>query len=193
MELSHLFRYFKKHSNPKEDNTSAMLVRSFSYRQAFRTWLAKHHHNELLKSIYTSFTLSKVGVQGDFPLSYFPLRTGDQIHIHYLDALGKNTFPYLMDYFRDRIMRLGYKLYLSDKQIINHQSHSARMERHILHPRKDLAIAGQKLPQLYGNIELRVQFIDDKPIYLSILTEPFDQSNYSRAYPFDELAELLFI
>jgi hypothetical protein len=193
MDIRQIFSRLKTMKVKASDAQSGMLVRSYSFKRHYRNWIAQNHPSELLKSIYTTFTLNKAGVQGDLPLLYFPLRNGDQILIHQLDHFGKDTLSFLSDYFRDRIVRLGYKLYLSDKQIISHQSHSARVERHILHPRKDLAIADEKLPQLYGNIELRVQFIDDKPIYLSILSEPIEQSNYSQAYPFDELAELLFI
>lgn len=188
-----IFSRFIGKQSKTADAQSGMLVRSFAYKRQFRNWIANNHHSELLKNIYTSYTLNKAGVQGELPLLYFPLRNGNQILLHQLDVFGKATLDFLSDYFRNRLMRIGYKLYLSDLQHVNHQSHAARTERHILHPRKDLALAGQKLPQLYGNIELRVQYCDDRPIFLSIRTEAIENSHYAPAYSFDELAELLFI
>lgn len=193
MDLRRIFSRFQSKQGKTADAQSGMLVRSFAYKRQYRNWIAQNHPTELLKNIYTTYTLNKAGIQGELPLLYFPLRNGDQILLHQLDLFGKSTLAFLSDYFRDRMMRIGYKLYLSDVQHIQHQSHAAKTERHILQPRKDLALAGQKLPQLYGNIELRVQYCDDRPIFLSIRTEAIENTHYAPPYSFDELAELLFI
>ena len=48
---------------PKEDAVQAeMLVRSRMYKEEFRKWITRGHHQELLKNIYTTYTLNKLGV-----------------------------------------------------------------------------------------------------------------------------------
>jgi len=192
MEFRALFSFLNRDSKKTADSESGMLVRSYTYKRNYRKWISQNRHVELLKNIYTAFTLSKAGIHGDLPLHYFSLKNGDQVLIHQLDFLGKTTFSFLSDYFRDRLMGLGYKLYLSDFQQLMHQSRISRIERHILHPRIDILPYANTGAHLYGVIELTVQYSDAKPLFLSIRTE-FSNPSASKHYSFDELAELLFV
>ena len=192
MDFRALFASLNRNSKQTTDSESGMLVRSYAYKRSYRKWISQNQHVELLKSIYTAFTLNKAGVHGDLPLHYFPLKNGDQVLIHQLDFLGKLTFSFLSDYFRERLMRLGYKLYLSDFQQLIHQSRISRIERHILHPRTDISPYENATTGLYGVIELTVQYSDAKPLYLSIRTEVLSNKD-SQNFSFDELAELLFV
>lgn len=192
MDFRAFFAIINRNRKQTSESDSGMLVRSFAYKRSYRKWISQNQHVELLKNIYTAFTLNKAGIHGDLPLHYFPLKNGDQVLIHQLDFLGRSTFSFLSDYFRERLMRLGYKLYLSDFQQLIHQSRISRIERHILHPRSDISPYENTSTGLYGLIELTVQYSDDKPLYLSIRTEVL-RNNDSQPFPFDELAELLFI
>jgi hypothetical protein len=192
MNFRAFFAIINRNRKQTSESESGMLVRSFAYKRSYRKWISQNQHVELLKNIYTAFTLNKAGIHGDLPLHYFPLKNGDQVLIHQLDFLGRSTFSFLSDYFRERLMRLGYKLYLSDFQQLIHQSRISRIERHILHPRSDISPYENTSTGLYGLIELTVQYSDDKPLYLSIRTEVL-RNNDSQPFPFDELAELLFI
>ncbi|MFN5370336.1 MAG: hypothetical protein ACK5B6_02635 [Bacteroidia bacterium] len=192
MDFRAFFAIINRNRKQTSESESGMLVRSFAYKRSYRKWISQNQHVELLKNIYTAFTLNKAGIHGDLPLHYFPLKNGDQVLIHQLDFLGRSTFSFLSDYFRERLMRLGYKLYLSDFQQLIHQSRISRIERHILHPRSDISPYENTSTGLYGLIELTVQYSDDKPLYLSIRTEVL-RNNDSQPFPFDELAELLFI
>jgi hypothetical protein len=192
MEIRTLFSFLNRDNKKTADSESGMLVRSHAYKRNYRKWISENRHAELLKNIYTAFMLSKAGIHGDLPLHYFPLKNGDQVLIHQLDLLGKMTFSFLSDYFRDRLMGLGYKLYQSDFQQLMHQSRNSRIERHILHPRLDLLPYPNIGTHLYGVIELTVQYSDTKPLYFSIRTE-FSNQAESKHFSFDELAELLFV
>lgn len=192
MDFRPFFTILKRTRKPVSESEKGMLIRSYAYRRSYRKWIFQNQHVELLKNIYTAFTLNKAGIHGDLPLHYFPLKNGDQVLIHHLDFWGKSTFSFLSDYFRERLMRLGYKLYLSDFQQLIHQSRISRIERHILHPRSDISPFENTSTSLYGLIELTVQYSDDKPLFLSIRAEIL-QNNEDQSFSFDELAELLFV
>ena len=176
-----------------ETVTQEMLVRTHKQKQLFKSWIQQGTHNEVLKNIYTSFTLSKSGISGDIPMHVFSEGNNRHVIIHYMDVMGKNQFAFLQDYFRDRIMRIGYNLYLSDRQIINRISHLEVVDRHVLRPYVPAFNLQDKHEQLYGIISIVVHSANDRPMFLEIYSDTSHDNSLSPAFPFDELAEILFI
>lgn len=169
-----------------------MLVRSYSYKQQYKTWINQGGHEEILKNLYTSYTLNKLQITGDVPMHVFVEGSSRHVVLHFTDSMGKTLFPYLQDFFRDRIMRIGYNLYLSDRQIISRAGHIEQIDRHILRPAVPAFHSGDKLEQLYGHITIKVDYIDDRPLYLQISAEAIQDKAYGKVFPFDELAETIF-
>ncbi len=169
-----------------------MLVRSFSHKQQYKNWLSQGGHEEILKNLYTSYTLNKLNITGDVPMHVFVEGNSRHVLLHFTDSMGKTLFPYLQDFFRDRIMRIGYNLYLSDRQTISRAGHIEQIDRHILRPAVPAFYSGDKLEQLYGHITIKVDYIDDRPLYLQISAEAIQDKVYGKVFPFDELAETIF-
>lgn len=169
-----------------------MLVRSQSFKLHYTKWLGQKRHEEFLKNLYTSFTLNKLGIAGDIPLHYYQEPYSSHLLIHYIDKMGKDLLPFLQDYFRDRAMRLGYSLYLSDRKTLERLGYVEKTERHILRPGVSMFPGVGKQEQLYGVIELLLLYIDERPLYLSITAEASLDEGFSPCFPFDELAEILF-
>lgn len=194
-KLKQQFRkWFQSQTTASQDALAQeMLVRSHRQKQLFKTWLQENQHNEALKNIYTSFTLSKSGISGDIPMHVFSDRNSRHVLIHYHDMMGKQLFPFLQDYFRDRVMRIGYNLYLSDRQTINRVSHLEVVDRHVLRPHVPAFQLNDLPEQLYGTISIVVHYVNERPLFLQITAEIQPESNYAPAFPFDELAEILFI
>lgn len=194
-KLKQQFRkWFQSQTTASQDALAQeMLVRSHRQKQLFKMWLQENQHNEALKNIYTSFTLSKSGISGDIPMHVFSDRNSRHVLIHYHDMMGKQLFPFLQDYFRDRVMRIGYNLYLSDRQTINRVSHLEVVDRHVLRPHVPAFQLNDLPEQLYGTISIVVHYVNERPLFLQITAEIQPESNYAPAFPFDELAEILFI
>lgn len=194
-KLLHQFR--KWISSPYRADSEAvvqeMLVRQQRFKQAYRSWISEGAHHEILKNIYTSFTLTQSGVSGDIPMHVFRKGSSRTIVIHYFDGLGKNIPAFLQDYFRDRVMRIGYNLFLSDRQQINRVSHRELVERHVLRPYVPSFHVNEKPEQLYGTISLAVHYADDRPMFLEITSDVMYGAEFAPAFPFEELAEILFI
>jgi hypothetical protein len=169
-----------------------MLVRNRLFKQQYRTWVDTNRHAELLKNLYTSFTLSKLGITGELPILYYTERQSKHLLIHYIDPIGKLALPFLQDYFRDRVMRIGYTLFLSDSQLINRIGYSERIDSHILKPCISAFPFDDTHEQLYGRIQINVHSINNRPLFLRITSDELPERDYSKAYAFDELAELLF-
>lgn len=192
--MQQIRRWMQKPSNESQETvTQEMLVRSHKQKQLFKSWLQAGAHSEILKNIYTSFTLSKSGVSGDLPMHVFSHGNSRHIVLHYMDSMGKNQFAFLQDYFRDRIMRIGYTLYLSDRQLIHRYSHVEVVDRHVLRPYVPAFSIKDKPEQLYGTISIVVHSANDRPLFLEIFSEANTDDSLAPAFPFDELAEILFI
>jgi hypothetical protein len=190
--VTHLLKRVFAAPKQLEPVRQEMLVRSFGHKQQFKTWLAQGGHEEILKNLYTSYTLNKLSITGDVPMHVFVEGTSRHVLLHYTDAMGKTLFPFLQDYFRDRIMRIGYNLYLSDRQTISRAGHIEQIDRHILRPALPAFQQPGKQEQLYGHITLSVHVIDDRPLFLQISAEAIQDKQYTAVFPFDELAETLF-
>ncbi len=180
--------------SPQKDEPvrQEMLVRSRTYKSQLKNWLSEGGHNEILKNLYTAYTLNKLGISGDVPMHVFVNGTSRHVLLHYTDSMGNKLFPFLQDYFRDRIMRIGYTVSLSDRQIIARAGHSEQIERHILKPSLSGIQKKDKKEQLYGHITISVNTIDGRPLFLQITAESIQDKQYNAVFPFDELAETLF-
>jgi hypothetical protein len=170
-----------------------MLVRNRIFKQQYKTWLETNRHTELLKNLYTSFTLSKLGITGELPILYYTERQSKHVLIHYIDPIGKHALPFLQDYFRDRVMRIGYTLFLSDSQLINRMGYTERIDSHLLKPQIKAFPFDAKHEQLYGAIQISFHSINSRPLYLRITSEELTDREFNKAYSFDELAEILFL
>ena len=169
-----------------------MLVRSMRYKSDYHLWLEQNKQEELLKNIYISFMLRKLNIAGDVPLHAFSHSDSNNLIVHYIDTFGKLNFNYLFDYLKDRTIRLGYMLYLSDRQIIERSGYIEKIERHLLRPHFFPIHLGESKDQLYGNVTITLVFINDRPLYLSIESSQMLENDYKLPYTFDELAEVLF-
>jgi len=169
-----------------------MLVRNVRYKSDYHLWLEQHKQVELLKTIYISFVLRKLNIAGDIPLHAYQQHESSNLIVHYIEPIGKNSFNYLFDYLKDRTVKLGYMLYLSDRQIIERNGFIEKVERHLLRPQQSPYYLSENKEQLYGNIALSLIFINDKPLYLKIESSYALEKAYNQAFSFDDFAEVLF-
>lgn len=181
-------------TSPAKDEAvrQEMLVRSRSFKLHFTSWLTQGGQNEILKNLYTSYTLNKLRISGDLPMHVFVNGSSRNVVLHYTESMGKVLFPYLQDYFRDRVMRIGYSVSLSDRQIISRAGHTEQIERHVLKPCIPSVSLTDKIEQLYGYITISVSTIDGRPLFLQITAETIQEKQYNSVFSFDELAEELF-
>lgn len=192
--IKHFVATLFERNHPEEKPVrNEMLVRNHLFKQNYNKWLEQKKETEILKNLYTSFTLSKLGISGDLPIRYFSNGEQSSVLIPFIEPIGKDVLPRLQDYFRDRIMRIGYNLYVSERQIIARAGYNERVDRHILRPYVPAFSVDDMHEQLYGNIQISVNYVNDRPIFLELSAESINAPNYSAIYPFDELLEILFL
>lgn len=179
----------KEQQNPIKQE---MLVRNIRFKSDYHLWLEQGKQNELLKTIYISFMLRKLNIAGEIPLHAYSYDESNNLIIHFIEPIGKLHFCYLFDYLKERTIRMGYLLYLSDRQIIERNGYTEKIERHLLRPHYSPFSLGDINDQRYGNISMNLVFINDRPLYLSIESTHLLEKAYEHSFSFDEFAEVLF-
>jgi len=90
-------------------------------------------------------------------------------------------------------MRIGYNLYVSERQIVARAGYNEKVDRHILRPHVPAFSIDDMHEQLYGNIQISINYVDNRPVFLELSAEAVNAPNYAAIYPFDELLEILFL
>lgn len=183
---------FNLPENSSEQVKHEMLIRSQSYRLAYQKWLRLGRNKELLKNFYTSYTLGRLGIAGEIPLHTFQDESRRHLLVHYIDNLGRDLFPFLLDYFKDSTLKMGYQVSLSERKIVERLGYIEKTEKHVLRPAVSSFQGAGRKEQLYGIISLQISYVDERPLFLELISEEIVHRNYTAAFAFDEYIEILF-
>jgi len=193
--LSELARFvrqiFRSGTHAEEQVKHEMLIRPQSFRLQYQKWLRQGRHKEFLKNLYTSFTLNKLGVDGEIPLHYFSDLQRKHLLLHYMDSMGRDLLPFLLDYFKDSSVKLGYQVYLSDRKVVEHLGYIEKVEKHVLKPVVAPFPPAGRREQLYGIIAIQIRYVDERPLFLELSAEEIKSSKFHPAFSFDEYIEIL--
>lgn len=167
------------------------LRRSESYLQAYSEWKSSGEAEELLRKVKTSYQMKSGGIEGLYPVHLFNSAAANGFALSYHPTISRQEFRFLLDYLRDRVLDLGYRLANTDHQIRDKETYIQTTEKHYLKPPISRAQA-KKAEQHYGNILLEYVLIDNQPSYLKLMVTIYTDHLYTEAQPYDELIEQLF-
>ncbi|MBV6647631.1 MAG: hypothetical protein KI790_19390 [Cyclobacteriaceae bacterium] len=167
-----------------------VLMRSSSFQSAYRNWKAEEKFLELCNSIYASYQLKQKGVEQDPNVHVLDSSYSNGLAISHSAAFGKYDFQYLMDWFSEEIKSLGYRVSNLDVLITDKGKYTETIEKSYLKPKNGTTTP---LDQQYGNILIQYVAIDDKPSYLKLQANVYNDRLYKPALPFEELTQFLFV
>lgn len=168
------------------------LRRSESYLQAYTEWKNSGQAVELMRKVEKSYEMKKGGIEGLYPIHLFNSAAANGFALSYHPTISRQEFRFLLDYLRDRVLALGYRLANTDHQIRDKETYIQTTEKHYLKPPISRA-AAKKSEQRYGNILLEYVLIDNQPSYLKLMVTIYTDHLYSKAQSYDELIEKLFV
>lgn len=171
-----------------------MMVRSREFKQRYRDWVNSGQADPLLQNLYTSATLGNLGLRGEMPMHCAKTSEAQVLVLHYMERYGKEGFAFLMDYFRDRLLRKGFQVSQSDRRMVQLEHFVARTERHVLRnqiPPQHVPEGTAVLP--WPTVEILVYYADERPVYLEI-----NAHNPTSRIPHginitDDLADVFFV
>lgn len=179
---------------PKKDQTNKVLLhelihRSDSYTANYRKWNGSSNQADFLKDLRTAYYLKSKGIEGKPSVHLLKSQYSNGFAISYTDELDQNEFQYLFDWLAVTIENAGYRKSNSDVTIMDKGNFIETREKHYLKPPTGKSIP---LEQRYGNILIEHISVDDKPSFLKLVANIYNDRSYSKAESFEGLAEYLF-
>ncbi len=166
------------------------LTRTDRDDKAYQKWEMNEASKELLSLIHKSYHFKKAGISAPLDMQIYE---GDGSNgfaiLAGMGGLEATQLPFVLRYFSESVMRLGYKLAHSDREISEKDHFVETRERIYLKPPLSLE---QPMEQLYGNVLLELIYADRKAQYLKLMANTYTGHSYAPALAFDQLMELLF-
>ncbi len=163
-----------------------VLSRSDQYNRKYAIWKSHGHYHELLNDIRTSYELKLKGIEQNPHVHILNSQYANGIAIGYSDYFVESDFPNLSDLFAERIMPLGYKTANKDLLIRDKSGYTESIEKYYLKP---IINSDPPLDQKFGNILVEHVKINDKPSYLKLSANVYNDRLYSKALDFKTLLE----
>lgn len=176
---------------PKTAFIHETLSRSEKELDAFDTWEKSDTARPLIEDIERGYYLKKQGIVSGVDVHILKSQYANGFAISYGEAFTEETFKHSFDWFKERVLELGYKLSVADRKISDKENYEETVEKWYLKPiTEDLntTVANQR----YGNITVEKIDIDRKPNYIKFLASIYQDRLYTEALTFDELLENIF-
>lgn len=168
-------------------SSKSILIRNFVYQESYAIWLKNKMNTdiEFLRSTYEEYLLN------DQTLGVF-MAKGEGFEAMLWQNLADHevNVSFVLDYFRQKIIPLGYYAYMSDqKEQVMDGGERLLFERHYLKPTINLnSIDSQNRNQHYGNITLENCIQSKQGKQLKIMSGRYPNRTY---LSFHQLVALL--
>ncbi len=165
------------------------LDRSKKEQSRFETWLSNKSHHEILDKIYHAYHLKLTDIKDEIPIVLFRSAYANGFAIRNNEQILNKSFPFLQEYFKKKIIDLGYRQAGSDKKVSAVESFVLTVEKYYLKPPLQVKAP---IDQLYGNIALELHYLNDTPNYLKLTASIYSDRAYKPHQDFDDLVEKIF-
>lgn len=182
-----LNKIFPQKHTVKQGKTafSGRLERSGTYKKEYEAWKKSGRIQEILSVLRAELEDSLASGEPTDVLGVHEGKGFTGIYMKNDDLLEGREYPFLLDYFHERIKALNYHPYHSIEDQIPQSGFITSKQIHYLKPK----ISSFEPPynQEYGNITLELEFTDDKPRFLKAFTNHYNGLDYAQPKPANEL------
>ncbi len=165
------------------------LNKSDKEMQHFEKWLAEGQHQDLMKKIYRAYHLKLTDNTDEIPIVMFRSKYANGFAIKNNDEILNKHFPFIMEYFKMKIVEMDYRQAGSDKKVQSVEDYVLTIEKYYLKPPMQVE---PPIDQLYGNIALELHYFNDIPNYLKLTASIYSDRMYKPHLDFAEMVERLF-
>lgn len=170
-----------------------VMQRSEKDQRAYEQWRESDDKQQLLQEIAQAYYYKKTNIRSDFDVHILNMPTANGFAITYHPRIQEKHFQYLLDYLKDRVILLGYRLVNNDRRMTEKSNYVETTEHYYLKPPLN-AESMEKLPidQQFGNVSLSQVFVDNRPSFLKVLVSIYSDRLYQDALHFDDFVTHLF-
>lgn len=169
---------------------SESLIRSDNYLEEYRLWRESADLNRLRSLLRRMYDLTREGSSSHMGFRIYQTPQAEGFYADRGLGLRDVEFSFLIDYFRDVVREVGYRLYTSDRRHREVESGVEMVERYLLKPDHTEGRTVKTDP-LYGNISFETVTLNNKPEYLKVMVTRHSGRHFSKPQPFDKLVDLL--
>ncbi len=182
-----LNKIFPQKNTIKQGKTafSGRLERAENYKKEYETWRGSGRIKEILSVLRLELENSLSKGQPTEVLGVHEGKGFTGIYLKNDDLLEGMEYPFLLDYFHERIKSLNYHPYHSTEDQKPQNGFITSKQMHYLKPK--LSSLEPPYNQEYGNITLELEFIDDKPRFLKAFATHYSGFDYAQPKPANEL------
>ncbi|MGB3588890.1 MAG: hypothetical protein WBA23_20255 [Tunicatimonas sp.] len=170
-----------------------VMHRSDKDQKAYEHWKINDEQTELLQKIAQAYYYKKTNIRSDIDVHILNMPTANGFAITYHPRIKEKHFQYVLEYLKDRVMLLGYRLVNKDRRIIEKSDYVETTEHYYLKPPITAeSIKQGPIDQQFGNVSLSQVFIDNRPSFLKVLVSFYSDRLYQDALHFDDFVTHLF-
>jgi len=172
-----------------------ILKRSQADQQSYDAWKNSEERTQLLHEIAKAYHYKKAGITDELEVHLFNTAYANGFSLTYHPSVPPKTFQHLSEYFRDKVLDMGYRLVNADRRILDRDRYVETIEKYYLKPplsAEDLSQETIQVNQLYGNIAIEHVLIDGKPSYLKVLASIYSDRQFQEAHSYDDFITGLF-
>lgn len=172
-----------------------VLKRSESDQQQYEQWKESEEKEQLIREIAQAYYYKKTNISSDIEVHLLNTPYANGFAITYHPDILPKSFRHLSDYFRDKVLAMGYRLVNADRRITDKGHYVETVEKFYLKPPLSAADLSQEViqvNQLFGNIAIEHVLIDNKPSYLKVLASIYSDRQFKEAQSYDDFMSTLF-
>lgn len=188
-------KLFPNKDSDKAPDVHEVLKRSPQIQRQYGTWKGSPERSTLIEEVAKAYYYKKTNISSEIDVHLFNTVYANGFAISYHHKIGNKPFQHLADYFRDKVLEMGYRLVNADRRILDRESYVETIEKYYLKPpinAEDLTQKSVQNNQLFGNIAIEHVLIDKQPSYLKVLASIYSDRQFQEAHSYDDFVSALF-
>jgi len=176
--------------NDKEPLVSGRLERSATFQAEYESWKDSSLLNSVLGDLQIAYNKSNAFDMYNPAFHVYHSQQANGFFFNTQMRFTKEVYSYLMEYFKETVLELGYSIYTSDRKLKDKETGVQQIDRHYLKP--ELTVTEPPIDQKYGNVLIELFSLNEEIQYLKVMVSVYSDRSYSDPKPFLEFMEALF-
>ena len=181
---------FSRETTPNTPAVHEVIERSPEEKEQYERWkktLSCRRLIDWLNGQHIEYLINPENVDEAIDFLNIPSSKGFVIHFQQTNYSRKEIIN-LFDFFKEQVLKLGYRSYVSDRKVYSREDWVESKERHYLKPPSNLRkITKEKFKQQYGNITIEILFRDEEVVHLKFSATAYNDHLFEDAKEFKEL------
>ena len=169
---------------------SEELVRSRKEEWEYSEWLSTGKYRNYIDNLQQNLQLRKEGLQPSMDVYLHQSPSANGFFFCNRGDFGNKCMGYMFEYFKDKMLDANYFLQNKSREYEEEPDRVKTTEMYVLKPSQRGRKEGETLKH-YGNVTLEYVLIDDKPSYLKVMSNTYNDRSHIEILPFEEFLDHL--